>query len=192
MKRITVFLVITIAVSFGLISHTQVSDVEYSARITDYHNVYDGDTIQDVRIKVMDLVIPVEKQGEVWPGIFLRINGVYTETDVRIAGIDTPEKRPLKKWRDGTERSETVRNAEREAAEHARQTLIGLIEDADGVIIVKNPQLGKYAGRIVADIYVKDSERDLINVSEYLIENGHAYSYDGGRKKEFHSVNLWR
>lgn len=189
MKRITVFLVITIAVSFGLISHTQVSDVEYNARITNYQNVYDGDTINRVRIKFADVVIPVEKQGEVWPGIFLRINGVYTETKVRIAGIDTPEKRPRKEWqsgdRKGEKRPESVRNAEREAAEHARQALIGLIEDAGGVIIIRNPQYDKFGGRTIANLYVKDSDETLIDVSKYMIEKGHAYPYTGETKREF-------
>ena len=186
LRRIAILMLFMSLGGFSILAVSQVSDIEYSVVIAEYEKqVYDGDTLRDVHIKVVDMAIPEEKRGTPWPGLLLDVDGVYAQTNVRIAGIDTPETRPRKKWRDGTDRPESVRDAERAAAKQARQALIGLISNADGVVLIKNPQFGKFAGRVVANLYVKGADENLIDVSQYMIENGHAYPYDGGERKEF-------
>ena len=59
-----------------------------------------------------------------------------------------------------------------------------LLENSDeGKFVLKSYGLGKY-GRVLADLYVKGHEQ---SVNELLIENGHAYEYEGGKKKVFGS-----
>lgn len=43
-----------------------------------------------------------------------------------------------------------------------------------------NPKLGKYAGRIVADVNVGG-----VDVAKYLIGKGYAKPYDGGTKPKW-------
>ena len=84
-------------------------------------------------------------RGEVWPGIFVTDTGVVIQTDLRLAGIDTPERRPRKTWPDGTARSEASRDrGEGTGTGRHRCFLSHLIfEVADNDFIVKNPVLGK-------------------------------------------------
>ena len=104
---------------------------------------------------------------------------IEIETDIRINGIDTPEKRPLKKKRDGTLRSEVGRSNEKYAAAQSRLALLKLLQENELKFVVSNPTIGKYAGRIVAAVNV-----DGINAGQFLIKNGYALPYDGGRKVE--------
>ena len=116
---------------------------EYRARIHDNSQVYDGDTISDVRVVIY---LFDDVSGEVWPGIHIYENRIEVETDIRIAGIDTPEKRPSTKNFDGTKRSEESRIREKQAALLARDELIHLLDDSDYRFTILNPKLGKYAG----------------------------------------------
>ena len=57
-----------------------------------------------------------------------------------------------------------------------------LLENSDeGKFVLKSYGVGKY-GRVLADLFVKGHEQ---SVNELLKENGHAYEYDGGKKKIF-------
>ena len=59
-----------------------------------------------------------------------------------------------------------------------------LLENSDeGKFVLKSYGVGKY-GRVLADLFVKGHEQ---SVNQLLIENGHAYEYDGGKKKVFGS-----
>ena len=59
-----------------------------------------------------------------------------------------------------------------------------LLENSDeGKFVLKSYGLGKY-GRVLADLFVKGHET---SVNDLLIENGHAYEYEGGKKKVFGS-----
>ena len=59
-----------------------------------------------------------------------------------------------------------------------------LLENSDeGKFVLKSYGLGKY-GRVLADLFVKGHEQ---SVNQLLIENGHAYEYEGGKKKVFGS-----
>ena len=59
-----------------------------------------------------------------------------------------------------------------------------LLENSDeGKFVLKSYGVGKY-GRVLADLFVKGHET---SVNQLLIENGHAYEYEGGKKKVFGS-----
>ena len=148
---------------------------QFAGKILDATQIYDGDTIKDVKILVSRGHACTV--GEVWPGVFTDANGFYVQTDIRIAGIDTPEKRPSTKNRDGSPRSKKSRDNEKYAAQAARNALIGLLRKHNFEFTITAPQQGKYAGRTVAHCRVGD-----IDVAAYLIEKGHALPYDGGTK----------
>tara|TARA_Y100001963_G_scaffold70150_1_gene97651 strand:+ start:2237 stop:2623 length:387 start_codon:yes stop_codon:yes gene_type:complete len=59
-----------------------------------------------------------------------------------------------------------------------------LLENSDeGKFVLKSYGVGKY-GRVLADLYVKGQEK---SINDLLLENGHAYEYEGGKKKVFGS-----
>ena len=147
---------------------------QYPAQIESTRQVYDGDTISGVEVKVMDKSTP---DGAVWPGIFKRGDSIFVRFSLRVAGIDTPEKRPSKKTRDGRVRKEASRERERQASLKARQAVIDLLSEHGNRLTVINPQVGKYAGRFVCDVLIGST-----NLATYLIERGHAKPYHGGRK----------
>lgn len=150
----------------------------YHSQISSEKQVYDGDTLKDVSVKVFDF--ENDTYGQVWAGVFVQEDGVYVKTDIRINGIDTPEKRVSTKNPDGSPRSESSRQREREAAAASRQALVDLLVFNDYKITLTHPIHGKYAGRTVADVKV-----GVIDVAEYLIANGHAKPYEGGTKPEW-------
>ena len=161
----------------------------YPSKLTSEKQVYDGDTLKDVRIQILDmgsgLKIPRTRR-ELWPGVFLTPQAtIEVETDVRLSGIDTPEKRPLKKRRDGTLRSEKSRSNEKYAAAQSRLALLRLLKDNALEFTVSNPTIGKYAGRIVAGVSING-----VDAAQFLIENGNALPYDGGRKVELNWESL--
>lgn len=122
-------------------------------------------------MKIMKTVydnVTVDRVVSIYDGDTIKAN-IYTwprivgeNIGIRIRGIDTPEirdKRPLIKA----------------LAFEARDYLINLIENAK-TIELRNIQRGKYF-RLVADVYV-----DNKNISDILIDEGLAVSYDGGKK----------
>ena len=59
-----------------------------------------------------------------------------------------------------------------------------LLENSDeGKFVLKSYGVGKY-GRVLADLFVKGHSK---SVNDLLLENGHAYEYEGGKKKVFGS-----
>ena len=59
-----------------------------------------------------------------------------------------------------------------------------LLENSDeGKFVLKSYGVGKY-GRVLADLFVKGHDK---SVNDLLLENGHAYVYEGGKKKVFGS-----
>ena len=59
-----------------------------------------------------------------------------------------------------------------------------LLENSDdGKFSIISYGLGKY-GRVLGELFVKGHEQ---SVNDLLIENGHAYEYEGGKKKVFGS-----
>ena len=59
-----------------------------------------------------------------------------------------------------------------------------LLKNSDeGKFVLKSYGVGKY-GRVLADLFVKGHEK---SINDLLLENGHAYEYEGGKKKVFGS-----
>ena len=125
----------------------------YNFRVTEINRVLDGDTI-DVTIDLgFDL---------------------YKKERVRVAGVDTPEKRT----RDLEEKELGI-----DATNWLKEKLEGAIEGDDELTIRTELKggVGKY-GRVLAEIFIKGEKKSL---NQLLIENGHAYVYEGGKKQIF-------
>ena len=129
----------------------------YNFRVTKIVKVVDGDTI-DVLIDLgFDL---------------------YKKERVRIAGVDTPEKRT----RD-LEEKELGIHATNWLKEKLESTLAG-----DDQLFIRTELVGgtgKY-GRLLGWCYIGDSE---LSLNEQMITEGYAWEYDGGTKqKNFESL----
>ena len=48
--------------------------------------------------------------------------------------------------------------------------------------------MGKY-GRVLGEIFIMDNNDNTICINNQLISEGHAYVYDGGKKKLLKEVN---
>ena len=129
----------------------------YNFRVVKIDRVVDGDTI-DVTIDLgFDL---------------------YKKERVRIAGVDTPEKRT----RD-LEEKELGIDATNWLKEKLESTLSG-----DDQLFIRTELVGgtgKY-GRLLGWCYIGDSE---LSLNEQMITEGYAWEYDGGTKqKNFESL----
>ena len=124
----------------------------YNFRVISIDKVVDGDTI-DVTIDLgFDL---------------------YKKERVRVAGVDTPEKR--------------TRNLEEkalglDATAWIKDKLEGAVNGDDDLII--RPELdggvGKY-GRLLGWLYIGDA---TVYLNEKMIDEGYAWAYDGGTKNK--------
>ena len=78
-NHLPLILVLSGMLAFNYWEHlqSQALPVSYPAKLTSAEQVYDGDTLKDVRVKVADLETA---NGEVWPGVFvLRSTGVHRD-----------------------------------------------------------------------------------------------------------------
>ena len=125
----------------------------YNFRVTEIVKVLDGDTI-DVLI---DLGFDLFKKER-----------------VRIAGVDTPEKRT----RDLEEKALGI-DATNWLKKKLEDTIAG-----DGDELTIRTELvggtGKY-GRLLGCLYINE---DLISLNEQMITEGYAWAYDGGTKQK--------
>ena len=124
----------------------------YNFRVTKINRVVDGDTI-DVTI---DLGFDLLKKER-----------------VRIAGVDTPEKRT----RDKEEKALGL-----DATAWMKEKLEGAIKGDDELTIRTELKggVGKY-GRLLGWLYVGDDEFSL---NQQMITEGYAWEYDGGTKQK--------
>ena len=92
---------------------------------------------------------------------------------VRIAGVDTPEKRT----RDLEEKALGI-----DATNWMKEKLEGAIKGDDELVIRTELKggVGKY-GRLLGWLYVGDG---LVSLNEQMINEGYAWEYDGGTKKK--------
>ena len=124
----------------------------YNFRVTEINRVVDGDTI-DVTIDLgFDL---------------------YKKERVRIAGVDTPEKRT----RDLEEKALGI-----DATNWLKNKLTETIKGDEELTIRTELKggMGKY-GRLLGWLYVGE---DTISLNEQMITEGYAWEYDGGTKKK--------
>ncbi len=95
----------------------------------------------------------------------------WVEKRIRFKGVDTWESRT----RDLEEKAKGL---------EAKAFTKDLLENSDdGKFSIISYGLGKY-GRVLGELFVKGHEQ---SVNDLLIENGHAYEYEGGKKKVFGS-----
>jgi|TARA_Y100000356_G_scaffold92578_1_gene78067 micrococcal nuclease len=124
----------------------------YNFRVIKINRVVDGDTI-DVTI---DLGFDLFKKER-----------------VRVAGVDTPEKRT----RD-LEEKELGIDATNWLKKHLEEAISG---EEDLVIRTELVGgVGKY-GRLLGWLYIADSQ---LSLNEMMIEEGYAWAYDGGTKQK--------
>ena len=124
----------------------------YNFRVIEINRVVDGDTI-DVTIDLgFDL---------------------YKKERVRVAGVDTPEKRT----RDLEEKELGI-----DATNWLKAKLDGAISGDDDLVIRTElvGGVGKY-GRLLGWLYIGDAEQSL---NELMIQEGYAWEYDGGTKQK--------
>jgi len=133
----------------------------YNFRVTEINRVLDGDTI-DVTIDLgFDL---------------------YKKERVRIAGVDTPEKRT----RDLEEKALGI-DATNWLKKKLEDTIAG--EDELSIRTELVGGMGKY-GRLLGWLYIGE---DLISLNELMIDEGFAWEYDGGTKqKDFEQLRVIR
>lgn len=157
----------------------------FHAQIDTIENIYDGDTLNKVAFKLPISIAQTQGfYGEVYPSVFLQRDGVWIHINVRIGGIDTPERHPRHKYPDGTLRPADERAREHALAMQARAIVVRLLVANDLKFEIRDPQQGKYAGRIVASVWVLDPDTNrMVNIADKLIDAGLAYPYEGGTKR---------
>ena len=101
---------------------------------------------------------------------------IWFKKRIRFVGVDTWESRT----RDLEEKKKG-----KLAAERTRQ-LLEEVSSKPGYFRIKSHGLGKY-GRVLGELFVMDKDGKQWNINETLITEGHAYVYDGGKKKVFTS-----
>ena len=124
----------------------------YNFRVVSIDKVLDGDTI-DVTIDLgFDL---------------------YKKERVRVAGVDTPEKRT----RDLEEKALGL-----DATYWLKKKLEDTISGDDELTIRTElvGGMGKY-GRLLGWLYIGE---DTVSINEQMIDEGYAWEYDGGTKKK--------
>ena len=101
---------------------------------------------------------------------------IWFKKRIRFKGLDTWESR--------------TRNLEEKAlglkAKARTKELLEKVSSKSGYFRIKSYGLGKY-GRVLAEVFIMDKDGKQWNINETLISEGHAYVYDGGKKKVFTS-----
>ena len=99
---------------------------------------------------------------------------IWFKKRIRFKGIDTWESRT----RDLEEKKRGLE------AKKRTQELLEEVSSKSGLFRLKSYGVGKY-GRVLADIFIQGKEGKEICINQQLITEGHAYVYDGGKKKLF-------
>ena len=101
---------------------------------------------------------------------------IWIKKRIRYSGIDTWESRT----RDLVEKQKGLQ------AKARNQELLMKVSSKSGYFRLKSHGVGKY-GRVLGEIYIQDSNNNTICINNQLINEGHAYIYEGGKKKMFTS-----
>ena len=101
---------------------------------------------------------------------------IWIKKRIRYSGIDTWESR--------------TRNLEEKAkgleAKARNKELLLEVSSKSGYFRLKSYGMGKY-GRVLGEIFIEDKDGNQLNINKTLISEGHAYKYEGGKKKLFTS-----
>ncbi len=99
---------------------------------------------------------------------------IWVKKRIRYKGIDTWESR--------------TRNLEEKAlglkAKDRNKELLETVSSKPGYFRLKSYGVGKY-GRVLGEIFITDTDGVQYNINETLITEGHAYVYEGGKKRLF-------
>ena len=99
-------------------------------------------------------------------------------------GFDTWVKKRIRFYGVDTWESRTRNKEEKVKGLAAKAYTKDLLENSDdGKFSIISHGVGKY-GRVLGELFIKSHDKSL---NELLKENGHAYEYDGGKKKVFGS-----
>ena len=101
---------------------------------------------------------------------------IWVKKRIRYSGIDTWESRTR----------DLAENAKGLEAKARNKELLMEISSKPGYFRLKSFGVGKY-GRVLGEIYIEDKEGKQYNINKTLISEGHAYVYEGGKKKLFTS-----
>ena len=101
---------------------------------------------------------------------------IWIKKRIRYSGIDTWESRT----RDLAEKEKGLQ------AKARNQELLMKVSSKSGYFRLKSHGVGKY-GRVLGEIFIEDKEGKQYNINKTLISEGHAYVYEGGKKKLFTS-----
>jgi len=99
---------------------------------------------------------------------------IWVKKRIRYKGIDTWESRTrnLKEKKKGL------------AAKDRNKELLEQVSSKSGYFRLKSYGVGKY-GRVLGEIFIQDTDENTICINDLLITEGHAYVYEGGKKKIF-------
>lgn len=114
-------------------------------------NIIDGDTV--------DIALYQEETNKIY------------KYQVRLYGIDTPEKRPLK--------SNPNRDKEIDASKRATIALTEYINRENNIVLALFYKPDKY-GRLLCTFYDKNGN----DINKWMISNGYACEYFGGTKQK--------
>tara|TARA_B100000927_G_scaffold270502_1_gene246711 strand:- start:220 stop:609 length:390 start_codon:yes stop_codon:yes gene_type:complete len=99
---------------------------------------------------------------------------IWVKKRIRYKGIDAWESR--------------TRNLEEKAkgleAKARNKELLMEVSDKPGYFLLRSHGVGKY-GRVLGEIYIRDSKGTEMLINTTLISEGHGYVYEGGKKQVF-------
>ena len=101
---------------------------------------------------------------------------IWIKKRIRYSGIDTWESRT----RDLAEKAKGLE------AKARNKELLMEVSSKPGYFRLKSFGVGKY-GRVLGEIFIQDENKNTIFINNQLINEGHAYIYEGGKKKVFTS-----
>ena len=101
---------------------------------------------------------------------------IWVKKRIRYKGIDTWESRT----RDLAEKEKGLQ------AKARNKELLMEVSSKSGYFRLKSHGVGKY-GRVLGEIFIIDKNENVISINNQLISEGHAYVYEGGKKKLFTS-----
>ena len=99
---------------------------------------------------------------------------IWVKKRIRYMGIDTWESRT----RDLEEKKKGLLAKER------NKELLEKVSSKAGYFRLKSHGVGKY-GRVLGELFIMDEDGSQLCINDMLIKEGHAYKYDGGKKKIF-------
>ena len=99
---------------------------------------------------------------------------IWVKKRIRYKGLDAWESRT----RNLDEKKKGL------AAKARNKEFLEKVSSKPGYFRIKSYGVGKY-GRVLGEIFIEDIDGNQYNVNQKLIEEGHAYVYEGGKKKLF-------